>query len=144
VELAERAGLQWLAVFFGLGAITYFLLPREPLLLPLLLGAVFFGAAAAVAYRRGISWRVVSVLAVLLAGATVGKMRVDGLVRPEIEKPTFAHLSGRVVDRESRVELRPRIVLDEIRSEGILPEAMPDRIRLSIPERYGCRSLGAG
>jgi competence protein ComEC len=142
-ELAERAGLQWLAVFFGLGSITYFLLPREPLFLPLLLGAIVFGVAAAVAYRRGISWRVVSVLAVLVAGASVAKMRVDSLAQPEIDKPTFAHLSGRVIDRESRVELRPRIVLDQIRSESLAPEEMPARIRVSVPERYGLPELGS-
>jgi competence protein ComEC len=142
-ELAERAGLQWLAVFFGVGAIAYFLLPREPLFLPLLLGSVVFGTAAAVAYHRGISWRVISVLAVLLAGASVAKMRVDGLIQPEIEKPTFAHLSGRVMDRESRAELRPRIVLDEIRSESFASEHIPARIRLSVPERYGLPELGS-
>lgn len=142
-ELAERVGMHWLAAAFSLGAIVYFLLPREPLLLPLLGGALAFGAAAAVAYRRGIAWRVLTVLAVILAGATVAKVRVDSRVQPEIERPTFTQLSGRVMSRESRAERRPRIVLDEIRSEMIPSASMPRRLRVTLAERYGLPPLGS-
>ena len=142
-ELAERAGLQWLAVVFGVGAIAYFLLPREPLLLPLLGGALLLGPVAAIAYQRGISWRVVTVLAVILAGATLAKLRVDGLIQSEIERPTFAQLSGRVMDRESRAELRPRVVLDQIRSETLPAQLIPERVRLTLAERYGLPELGS-
>ena len=80
-ELAERAGLHWLAVLFGLGALAYFLLPREPLFPALASGTAIFSAAAAFAYRRGATWRVLTVLAVVLAGASAAKLRVEGDAR---------------------------------------------------------------
>lgn len=142
-ELAERVGFHWLAVAFGIGAIVYFLLPREPLFGALLGGTIILGIAAATGYRHGVSWRVLSVLAVILAGATVAKVRVDSLEQPEIGQSTFAALNGRVLSRESRVDLRPRIVLDDVRSDMLPPEAVPRRIRLSLAERYGLPPLGS-
>lgn len=141
-ELAERAGFNWLAVAFAIGSLCYFALPREPLLIALFGGAVAFAVVASVAYRRGTAWRIVTVIAVLLAGATAGKVRVDGLVVPEIERPIVANVSGRVIDREGRAERRPRIVLDEVRSAQIAPEAMPQRIRVTLSEKYGLPPLG--
>lgn len=142
-ELAERAGFHWLAVAFGAGSLIYFVLPREPLFMALLGGAAVFGVFAAFAYRRGTAWRLVTVIAVLLAGATAAKFKVDGLLRPEIEHPIAANLSGRVVDREGRAERRPRIVLDRVRSDRIAPEAMPQRIRVTLAEKYGLPALGS-
>ena len=141
-ELAERAGFNWLAVAFAIGSLCYFVLPREPFLVALLSGAVLFAIVASVAYRRGTAWRLVTVVAVLLAGATAGKIRVDGLIGPEIERPVVANLSGRVIDREGRAERRPRIVLDQVRSGDIPPEAMPQRIRVTLIEKYGLPPLG--
>ena len=142
-ELAERAGLHWLAVLFGLGALGYFLLPREPLFPVLATGAAVFAGAAAFAYRRGMAWRILSVLAIVLAGASVAKLRVDRLVQPEIGNETFVALDARVVDRESRVELRPRIVLDRIRTESIPLERLPERVRITLPPSYGLPPLGS-
>ena len=142
-ELAERAGLNWLAVAFGTGSLLYFVLPREPLFGALLGGAVVFGVAASIAYRRGTAWRLVTVIAVLVAGATAAKLRVDRLAAPEIEHARAVDLSGRVVDRESRAELRPRIVLDEIRSDAIPPDTMPKRIRVTLAERHGLPPLAS-
>ncbi len=142
-ELAERAGLNWLAVVFGVGALVYFTLPREPLFGVLLAGALVFGILAAVAYRRGTSWRVVTILAVLLAGATLAKWRVDRLEAPEITRAVLADLSGRVIDRESRLERRPRIVLDRIVSAAISPGVMPERVRVTLTAKYGLPPLGS-
>jgi competence protein ComEC len=141
-ELAERAGFNWLAVAFAIGALCYFALPREPLLVALLVGTSVFGIAAFIAYRGGTAWRVVTLVAVLLAGATAAKIRVDGLVGPETERPLVVTLSGRVIDREGRAERRPRIVLDEVRSDAIAPDAMPRRIRVTLIEKYGMPPLG--
>lgn len=143
-ELAERVGLHWLAVAFGAGALLYFVLPREPLVGALLGATLVFGIVASAAYRRGTSWRLATVVAVLLAGATVAKVRVDQLDAPEIDHAVFAaDLSGRVISRESRAELRPRIVLDQIRSDEMPPEATPNRIRVTVAEKYGLPPLGS-
>lgn len=142
-ELSERAGFQWLAVAFGTGAVFYFLLPREPLSIALVAGAILFGAGGGAGYWRGSSWRVLTIVAVLLAGASVAKLRVDGLTGPTIERPTFAHLSARVASRESREELRPRIVLDDISSDAFAANATPARVRVTLAERYGLPPLGS-
>src|SRR6185295_4610207 len=105
-------------------------------------GTLVFGIAAFIAYRGGTAWRVVTLVAVLLAGATAAKIRVDGLVGPETERPLVVTLSGRVIDREGRAERRPRIVLDEVRSDAIAPDAMPRRIRVTLIEKYGMPPLG--
>ena len=72
-ELAERVGFHWLAVAFATGCLAYFALPREPLLLPLLGGAIVAAAIAARSYRRGAGWRVAAMIAVCLAGLSAAK-----------------------------------------------------------------------
>jgi competence protein ComEC len=142
-ELGERAGFQWLAVAVGAGCLIYFALLREPLLLALLSGSLAAAVGATIRYRRDAPWRIVGIVALCLAGATAAKLRVDSIAGPQIEREFSATLSGRVVERESRTERRPRIVLDLLRSEASLPERLPSRIRLTIGEKYGLPPLGA-
>lgn len=142
-ELAERRGFQWLAVVFGVGAVVYFALPREPVF-PALLAATFvFALVAGIAYRRGTPLRITTVIAVLLAGATASKLRVDRLDTPHVEQPFVAELSGRVVGRERRAELRPRITLDRLTTSADWVGELPRRVRVTIAERYGLPPLGA-
>jgi competence protein ComEC len=142
-ELAERAGFHWLAVAFATGCLAYFALPREPLLLPQLSGAIVAAAIAARSYRRGAGWQVAAIVAVCLAGSSAAKFRVDTVITPHIERPLSARIEGRVLDRESRAERRPRIVLDEVRSDTIASEGVPERVRVTLSERYGLPPLGA-
>ena len=113
-SLPSAPGLHWLAVAFGLGALVYFVLPREPLLrraprrrarLSRLAASSPIGAA-----RRGGSSLS---LAVLLAGATAAKLRVDRLDAAGDRAADLRAISAAAwSSRESRAELRPRIVLD--------------------------------
>ncbi len=142
-ELQERAGIRWLAVALCAGSGAYFALPREPLLSALAVLTLVLAIFAVVAYRRGGSWRLVTLLAIFLAGATAAKLRVDVLDGPQIGHELSAVLSGRVVSREARAELRPRVVLDQVRS-GDIPSAMaPREVRVTLAERYGLPPLGA-
>ncbi|MGH6923016.1 MAG: ComEC/Rec2 family competence protein [Propylenella sp.] len=142
-ELADRAGFQWLAVAFGAGAAVYFVLPREPLFAALVALAFVFASAAIVSYRRGASVWSVAVIAVLLAGATAAKLRVDSLDTPHVERPFAAALNGRVAARENRVELRPRIVLDRLSTDAAWAGELPKRVRITVAERYELPPLGA-
>lgn len=142
-ELQERAGVRWLAVAFCVGAAVYFALPREPLLPALAILTLIFAGAAAVGYRRGGTWRLATLLAVFLAGATVAEIRVERLDGPQIERAVSASLSGRVVSSEGRVELRPRIVLDRLASSAFDSALAPKQIRLTFSERYGLPPLGS-
>ena len=142
-ELAERAGFNWLAVVFATGCLAYFALPREPLFPLLLIATPSAAATAMVAYWRGAPWRIAAVAAVCLAGATAAKIRVEVVATPHVERPVVVRIEGRVVDRETRAERRPRVVLDEVRSDSIPGERMPERIRITVSERYGLPPLAA-
>jgi competence protein ComEC len=142
-DLAERAGFQWLAVAFGAGALVYFTLPREPLLAALTGASLVALLIATVSYTRGTPWRVAAIAGACLAGMTAAKLRVDGLAGPHIEKAVSVQISGRVVDRETRSERRPRIVLSDLRSERLAPERMPERVRVTLSEKHGLPPLGA-
>jgi competence protein ComEC len=93
-ELGERAGFQWLAVAFGAGCLIYFALPREPLLLALLSGSLAAAVGATIRYRRGAPWRIAGVVALCLAGATAGKLRVDSIAGPQIERECQPRSAG--------------------------------------------------
>ena len=86
-ELAERAGLNWLAVAFGVGSLTYFSLAREPPLSLFAVATAAFAALAYAAYYRGTAWRILAIVTVLLAGATAAKLRVDRLTIPSLSDP---------------------------------------------------------
>src|SRR4051812_19529947 len=73
-ELAERAGLNWLAVAFATGSLAYFSLAREPPLSVLAGATAAIAAVACAAYQYGSAWRILSVVAVLMAGATAAKL----------------------------------------------------------------------
>jgi competence protein ComEC len=142
-ELAERAGFQWLAAAFATGALIYLALPREPLFMALLVPALVVGLAANLTYRRGAGWRMLTVLAVLLAGMTAAKFRVDELKAPQIGWERYVEATGRVIDRENPVERRPRIVLSHLESTFLTPNEMPERIRVTLGERYELPPLGS-
>jgi competence protein ComEC len=142
-ELAEGAGFQWLAVAFGLGCLIYFALPSEPLLAALLPTSILAGTVAFRGYHRGTSWRIAALIAVTLAGTTAAKLRVDTLNTPHVERDQYAELTARVIDGEQRVERRPRIVLDQIRTPQLPPDETPRRIRITVAERYGLPPLGS-
>jgi competence protein ComEC len=142
-ELAERLGFQWLAVAFGVGCLIYFGLPREPRFALLVAAASLAGLVAAIGYRRGGPWRVATLLAVCFAGVGAAKLRVDLIDQVRVERPFAAELSGRVLERESRAELRPRIVLDRLLSDADGARAMPTRIRVTLGSKAELPPLGA-
>ena len=142
-ELQERAGLPWLAVAFGAGAGAYFALPREPLFLALAAFALLFALGGLFRWSVGRRAWPLALIAVFLIGATLAKHRVDALDGSAILGETTVTLSGRVVDRQARAELRPRVVLDRLSLSSLRPEATPGRVRISLAERYGLPPLGA-
>jgi competence protein ComEC len=142
-ELGERRGFQWLAVVFGVGSVGYFALPREPVFSVLLAAALGFAVVSGIAHRRGTPLRTTTVIAVLLAGATLAKLRVDRLDTVQVERPFVAQLRGRVAGRERRAELRPRIVLDRLTTPADWVGELPRRVRVTLAERYQLPPLGA-
>jgi competence protein ComEC len=116
----------WLAVALGAGAAGYFALPFEP---PLAFGwiAVVLGLAAA-AVRIRWQWRL-GLVAALLLGFGLAKLREAAVATPVLDHALVAHLTARIASLEPR-EKGVRVVLDEIRS-GALPQP-PRRVRVAL------------
>jgi competence protein ComEC len=142
-EIDERAAFAWFAVAFAVGALVYFELPSEPALWPLFAITALICALAAACYGQGLPWRALTLAALVLAGMTCAKWRVDRLAGPQIERSFTAEISGRVLDGDRRAERRPRIVLDRLVSSAIEPALMPERIRVTISPKQDLPPLGA-
>jgi hypothetical protein len=127
-ETDQRAGFAWFAVAFAAGALVYFELPREPALATLVVVTALLSSLAALCYRKGLPWRAMTIVALVLAGLTCAKGRVDRLAGPHIEHSFTAELSGRVLDGDRRAERRPRIVLDQVVAISGERAQMPKRI----------------
>ncbi|MBA2587782.1 MAG: ComEC/Rec2 family competence protein [Alphaproteobacteria bacterium] len=125
--LAERDRWPlWLAVALGAGAAGYFALPVEP---PVVLGwgVLVLGLGAAVVTVR---WHLrLGLVAALLLGFGLAKLREAAVATPLLDHPMVAHLTGRIASLEPR-EKGVRVVLDEIRS-GALPQP-PRRVRVAL------------
>lgn len=116
----------WLAVALGAGAAGYFALPAEP---PVVLGwaalALGLGAAAVTIKWH---WRL-GLVAALLLGFGLAKLREEAVATPVLDQPKVAHLTARIASLEPR-EHGVRVVLDQVRS-GALPQP-PRRIRVAL------------
>jgi competence protein ComEC len=122
----------WLPVALGAGAGAYFALPAEP---PLAVGwiALALALVAAVAAARGLArwpWSFVgALLAALLLGFGLARLREKLVETPVLDHAVVAHLTGRIVALEPR-EHGIRLVLDEVRSGTLQPA--PRRIRVAV------------
>ncbi|MEM1038509.1 MAG: ComEC/Rec2 family competence protein [Pseudomonadota bacterium] len=100
---AERgAALLWAPVFFGLGCVIYFALPREPVT-----GA--FAAVALLLWLARRSWRRAPKLltltrccALVALGAAMAQFHTSRIATPTVERPVSAKLTGTVIRAEHR------------------------------------------
>lgn len=125
--LAERGRWPlWLPVLLGAGAALYFALGFEP---PVWAGwaATAAGLAATVpAFRR--PWPL-ALVAALLLGFGIAKLRETAVETPVLNHPVVAHLTGRIREMEPR-PAGIRVVLDEVRSGALDPGLRRVRIAL--------------
>jgi len=132
--LAERSRWAlWLPVLLGTGAGLYFALPFEP---PLWGGGIAMAAglaAAALAFRR--PWPL-ALVAALLIGFGMAKLREAAVATAVLDHPVVAHLTGRVMAMEPR-PTGVRLVLDEVRSGAADPA--PRRVRVALRGDPGFR-----
>jgi competence protein ComEC len=118
----------WLPAALGTGAGCYFALPAEP---PLAVALVMLAlaVAAAVVSARGLARWPLALLAALLLGFGLAKLREKMVETPVLGHAVVAHLTGRIVALEPR-EHGIRLVLDEVRSGTLQPA--PRRIRVAV------------
>ena len=109
-EADTGTGFQILAVAFGLGALGYFSLPREPLLVALLLAlaASIFVVAKTYGSRTG---NLMLVAVFVVGGMSAGKIRAVQLNTVMIDRPVTTRIEGIVMNREVRAKGRTRYTI---------------------------------
>ena len=121
----------WLPVALGAGAAGYFALPAEPSLLCAIVALAL--AAAALALRLALRWPL-ALLAALLLGFGLAKLREQAVGTPVLDHAVVAHLTGRIVALEPREQGTRqqiiRLVLDQVRSGALQPT--PRRVRIAL------------
>ncbi|HKQ10639.1 MAG TPA: ComEC/Rec2 family competence protein, partial [Rhizomicrobium sp.] len=122
----------WLPVALGTGSGVYFALPAEPPVLFAWVALVLTWGAATLAIVGRSRWRFAflwALLAALLLGFGLAKLRETRVHTPVLERGVVAHLTGRLVSREPRAN-GERLVLEEVRSGGLDP--LPRRVRVAM------------
>ena len=124
----------WLPVALGAGAGGYFALPFEPpaVIAWVALGLTWVTLTLAILGRA--RWQFAflwALLAALLLGFGLAKLREIRIATPVLDHALVAHLTGRVVAQEPR-EKGERLVLADVHS-GALPNA-PKRVRVAMRE----------
>jgi competence protein ComEC len=127
----------WLPVGFGLGVASYFMLPSEPELWPLLLASLLVAALTTTIWRwGGLAAKpgpitLMSILALLmLLGLCTATWRTLDVDAPTIERRGAYQIEGEVQLVEARVR-GDRLVLGGLTIEDLPKEATPAKIRFS-------------
>lgn len=133
VAAAERERWPlWSPVFLGLGIGCYFALPSEP---PAGLGAVsvIIVLALSLRYRRRQTAFLALLAGLLFAvGFGAAQLRAFLVAEPVLSRPYGAgSVAGRVVAVES-LPGGPRVMLEDVRIRGYLPERTPARVRVML------------
>lgn len=130
-EFEQGRGFLWLPVGVGLGVITYFQLPREPMLPAL--GALFF-LFAWLAIRMRMSsagFAALIFLTAVFAGLTAAKLRTDLVVAPRLTSERTTTVTGWVEAAEATATGH-RVILRVAGMTGISSELQPKKIRVAF------------
>ena len=135
-EVEHGRAVLWLPVLFGAGILIYFALPREPAIVALLL---LLGAAVALTMAnrsRVAAFRLALMIAVVLGGTTVMKLRTDLVAAPL--------LTGWAERIEQFSPNNRRIVVRVSALEGVEASATPFRVRISVRGQFDKVEIGVG
>ncbi|KAA2243927.1 ComEC/Rec2 family competence protein [Salinarimonas soli] len=139
-EVERRRLFPWIAVAFGVGVLLFFAAEGSPSLWAPVAG---FGLATAIAVAlRHRVWGLAAAIgcAALFAGFAAGVLRLRAVEVPLVERITVAKLSGFLEEAEMRGQ-GARLTLRIHAIEGIAPERLPRRVRVTVRE---ARGLAAG
>lgn len=132
--LGQRGHLfPWVPVAGGLGVWAYFGMPVEPGREVLLVLCALAVVAGALVRPLGPVWGVLAVAAAMAAGGFVlAAVRAAAVAAPVLETRYYGPIEGRVVEIDRSGRDVPRVTLDRVVLEGIAPEAVPARVRVSV------------
>ncbi len=142
-ERDQRRCFLWTPVLIGIGIAGYLSLPREPSGVAVHAVALVVAGLAVRRYLKGMPFGILAVVALLLAGLSLGKARVDSLSSPMLAGPLTSAVWGRVAAAETRTDRRPRIVLDRLAVERLAASQTPARLRVSLAPNVTLPPVGA-
>ncbi|MFV2091508.1 MAG: DUF4131 domain-containing protein, partial [Hyphomicrobiales bacterium] len=135
----------WIPVFLAAGSLWYFSQATEPgwaLIAPILVSLVVAAATCAVASPRLLA--PVLAVALVVAGAGIGKVRVSTLDTIALRAPVGpAMVTGRV-ERAEVIGKRQRLTIKVTSIEGLAPPETPRLVRLSVAGKFNKKSAGDG
>lgn len=139
-EAQLGATVLWAPVALTFGIWTYFALPQEPALS--LTG--FFMLMAIVLFWKARARMGMLLLAILLSGFVLAKVRAEIIATPLLKATTNEIVvSGVVRDVERASERRATIILQPDEIEGMTTAQLPRRLRLSNSVKNGEPAIGA-
>ncbi len=139
-EAQLGATVLWAPVALTFGIWIYFALPREPAL-PV---TGFFMLAAVLLFWKARGRMAVILLAILLSGFVLAKIRAEIIATPLLKATTGEIVvSGIVHDVERASERRATIILEPDKIEGMAAAQSPRRLRLSNSLKNGEPVIGA-
>jgi competence protein ComEC len=130
-EMDYGRGFLWIPVFFGLGILIYFGLPREPSLAAVALLAA--AALAATIRMRGGAFRLqfIMALAAVLCGLTAAKLRTDLSATNTLARERSMTVTGWVEERTRLGEKGARITVRVKSISGMPQDTLPRSVRFS-------------
>lgn len=138
-EAQLGATVLWAPVALTFGIWSYFALPQEPAL-PV---TGFFMAAALLLFWRARGRMGLLLLAILLSGFVLAKIRTEIIATPLLKATTGEIVvSGIVHDVERASERRATIILQPDKIEGMTTAQLPRRLRLSNSLKNGEPAIG--
>ena len=139
-EAQLGATVLWAPVALTFGIWTYFSLPQEPAVLL----AGFFASAALLLFWNARGRMGMLLLAILLSGFVLAKIRAEIIATPLLKATTGEIVvSGIVHDVERASERRATIILQPDKIEGMTAAQLPRRLRLSNSLKNGEPIIGA-
>ena len=139
-EAQLGATVLWAPVALTFGIWTYFALPQEPAL-PV---TGFFMLVAILLFWKARGRMGVILLAILLSGFVLAKIRAEIIATPLLKATTGEIVvSGIVHDVERASERRATIILEPDKIEGMTTPQLPRRLRLSNSLKNGEPAIGA-
>ena len=138
-EAQLGATVLWAPVALTFGIWSYFALPQEPAL-PV---TGFFMAAAILLFWKARGRMGMLLLAILLSGFVLAKIRAEIIATPLLKATTGEIVvSGIVHDVERASERRATIILQPNKIEGMTAAQLPRRLRLSNSLKNGDPAIG--
>jgi len=129
-----------LPIAFGLGALAYFSLPREPLFIAIIV-ALMVSVLISIKRYGAMSGNVALVASFVFAGMAAGKIRSDVLDTIMISSPAQVMLSGIVLNRELRANGRQRYTI-KVKGFEKYRGPVPQKIRVTAHKKHARIEIG--